>query len=520
MDELHGLLAASTERNPGKAAFVKAGSSTSYAELEDRAARLAAGLASLGVGRGDRVAIVLDGDVDYLVAFYGVLRAGAAAVPLCPDTRTGPLVHALAHSGARAVILDAANLRWLDGHAGEVPALAAVIVRGGGALAEPGHLASVSYSALLEGPRGQDAGAGDDDLAALVYTSGTTGRPKGVMLSHRNLVANTRSIVSYLELGPEDIAGMVLPFYYVYGNSVLHTHIAAGATIAQVGSMTFVAQAVEALARFRCTGLSGVPATFARLSSFAAFARYDLGALRYLTQAGAAMTPALVQKLRELFPGRRIFVMYGQTEASARLSYLPPERLDDKLGSAGMAIPGVTLRICDPEGRVVPSGQVGEVVAEGANVMLGYWQDPEATARTLRPEGLRTGDIGHMDEDGFLYLHGRESELIKSGGHRISPAEIENAIAPLRGVHEVAVCGVPDVMLGQAIAAFIVSDADAATPLTRKAVLDACHQHLPQFKMPTQIRVVASLPRTENGKLKRATLVEWAARGEGRLLCA
>jgi acyl-CoA synthetase (AMP-forming)/AMP-acid ligase II len=513
MDRLHDLLSTTAERHPEKPAFVRAGSSTSYAELEERSARLAAGLTGLGIGRGDRVAVVLDGDVDYLIAFYGTLRAGAAVVPLSPDTRAAPLLNALAHSQARAVILDAANLRWLDGHGTDVPALQAVIVRGQGVLATPGPLATFSYSSLLAGPRGPVSGAGDDDLAALIYTSGTMGRPKGVMLSHRNLLANIRSIVGYLQLTAEDTVGMVLPFYYAYGNSVLHTHIAVGGTIAQVGSIAFIAQVVEGLARNRCTGFSGVPSTFARLVSFAAFDKYDLGALRYFTQAGAAMAPALVHKLRGLFPGLRVFVMYGQTEASARLACVPPERLDEKLGSAGKAIPGVTLKICDPVGRELARGDVGEVVAQGANIMLGYWHDRDATARVLRPEGLRTGDIGHMDEDGYLFLQGRESELIKSGGHRISPIEIENAIARLEGIHEVAVCGVPDDLLGEAIAAFIVPNADAQ--LTKKAVLDACYEQLPRFKMPTRIQVVNALPRTENGKLQRRTLVQWAALGEG-----
>jgi long-chain acyl-CoA synthetase len=513
---LHDLFLASVERHPDKAAFVRRGESVSYRELEARCAGFAAALAAAGIGRGDRVALLLDGDSDYLVAFYGALMAGAAPVPLCPDTRTEPLVHALSHSGARALVLDAANLRWLDGHAAAVPELRLLFVRGEGALKEPGHLSTLSYAEAVTTPRAPDGGALDTDLAALIYTSGTTGRPKGVMLSHRNLSANVRSIVAYLALGSEDTIGMVLPFYYVYGNSVLHTHLAAGGTIAQAGTLTFVSQVVEGLAKFRCTGFSGVPATFARLLSFSSWDKHDLSALRYMTQAGAAMTPALIERLSATFPRVKVFVMYGQTEAAARLSYVPPERLVDKLGSAGKAIPGVTLSVCDAEGRELPRGELGEVVARGDNVMLGYLNDPEATARTLRPEGLRTGDVGYMDDDGYLFLKGRESELIKSGGHRISPYEIEQALARAPGVHECAVVGLPDDMLGEAIAAYVVPE--AGVTLTKKLLLDACFEALPKFKMPSLLFAIDELPRGATGKLKRKELVAWHAQGKGTKL--
>lgn len=515
MDALHGLLAASAERYPDKAAYVGRDTRRSYAELYGDALAFSSTLRELGARRGDRVAIVLDGTPDYLVAFYGALLAGACAVPLCPDTRTGSLVRALSHSGARIVVLDASNLRWLDGQAARTPELQAIITRGDGHLSEPGHLRQLALADALKAPRAEERerGAHDDDLAALVYTSGTTGDPKGVMLSHTNLVSNVRSIIEYLELTERDTVGMVLPFYYVYGNSVLHTHLAAGATIAQLGSMAFLAQVVEGLSSHRCTGLSGVPTTFARLTSFASLGKHDLSALRYVTQAGAAMPPRQIEAVERAFPQARVFVMYGQTEASARLAYLPPARLREKLGSAGKAIPGVTLKICGKDGDELPRGKVGEVVAEGPNVMLGYFRDPEATDRVLRPEGLRTGDLGFMDEEGFVFLEGRESELIKSGGHRISPLEIEHAVGTAPGVREVGVCGVPDDALGEAIAAFLVLDPGAS--VAKRRLLDACSASLPRFKMPAHLLVVDALPRGATGKLLRRELRGWFVEGRG-----
>lgn len=218
------------------------------------------------------------------------------------------------------------------------------------------------------------------------------------------------------------------------------------------------------------------------------------------------MTPALTQRLREALPSARVFVMYGQTEASARLAYVPSEALDRKVGSAGRAIPGVTLRIVDSEGREAPRGTVGEVVAEGDNIMLGYWNDPEATRRALRAGALHTGDLASMDEEGFIYIAGRASEMIKSGAHRIGPGEIESVIARVPGVHSCAVAGVPDALLGQAIAAFVVPEPGAT--IDRQAIMRACLQELPRFKLPEHVVVVRELPRTQTSKLKRAALVE------------
>jgi acyl-CoA synthetase (AMP-forming)/AMP-acid ligase II len=492
---------------PQRAAFVRGQHTVSYGELWQRAQGFSSALRSLGVAPGERVAVVLDGDEDYLIAFYGALLTGAAAVPLCPDTRTGPLVYALANSGASVVILDASNLRYLEGQHAQLPALRHVIQRGAGVLEQAGHLALHSWSSAVDSTP-NSASIDENALAAIIYTSGTTGRPKGVMLSHKNLVANVRSIVRYLELGASDVAGMVLPFYYVYGNSVLHTHLAVGATIAQVGSMAFVANVIKELQRCACTSFAGVPATFARLLSVSSLKPDTLPALRYVTQAGAAMTPELLLRVRERLGHVQVFVMYGQTEAAARLSYLPPERIDEKLGSAGIAIPGVTLKICDGEGRELPRGELGEVVAQGDNVMQGYFEDPEASARVLRPEGLRTGDIGFMDDEGFLFLKGRESELIKSGGHRISPLEVEAALAPVVGVREVAVCGLADELLGEAVAAFVIAD----EAVSKRQLLDACFQSLPKFKTPTQFYVLDELPRGPTGKLLRASLKESVAR--------
>lgn len=517
MSGLHDLLRRSAERFPDKAAFVDAtGAATTYAQLDGRSAALAAALRRAGVAKGDRVMILIDGHVDYLIAFYGALKAGAVAVPLCPDTRAAPLARALRHSEARAVVLDSANLRYLDEEPELPTELRLAAVRG-----KPGHALArqVTVADFVELSSGNDVvhdgGVAREDLAAIVYTSGTTGEPKGVMLPHRALLANTASIIEYFALGPAEIAGMVLPFYYVFGNSVLHTHLAVGATIAHLGSMTFMGQVLKLLSERHCTSLSGVPSTFARLLA-ADLTGFDLSRLRYLAQAGAAMPPAHVERLRAALPHVSVYVMYGQTEASARLAYVPPDMLATKVGSAGRAIPGVTLKVVDSEGRQLGLRQVGEIVAQGENVMLGYWRDPEATARVLKPDGLHTGDFGFMDADGYIFLKGRASELIKSGGHRISPLEIEAAVLEAPGVHECAVAGIPDELLGETIVAFIVKR--PGEDLTKRKILDVCFASLPRFKMPSELRIVDALPKNDAGKIQRVILRQWYAEGRVTVL--
>jgi long-chain acyl-CoA synthetase len=506
---LHALLCDSAARDPDAPVFIDRGVATRYAELDARSDRIAAGLRELGVCRGQRVALVMDARVEYAAAYYGVMKAGAAVVPLCSDTRPHTLGRELADCEASVVILEADNAVHLLAIEQPLPALRHAVLLGASDAAPRSGLALHDFDALercAAPAQARDADASGAELASIVYTSGTTGRPRGVMLSHANLVANVRSIVQYLELDATDRVAMVLPFYYVYGNSVLHTHIAAGASIALAGNMAFPKLVLENIAQQRCTGLSGVPATFARLLSVRDLERHDLSSLRYLTQAGAGMAPAQQLLVQRRFPRARLFVMYGMTEAAARLTYLPPERLEQKLGSVGIPIPGVEIRIVDAQGRELPRGSEGELCVRGDNVMLGYWNDPEHSAQALRPEGLRTGDLGRMDADGFIHLTGRQSEMIKSGAHRISPREIEEVIETLPGVTEVAAVGVPDPLLGEAIVAFVVLAPGAA--LDSRRVLHHCHGRLPRFKLPREVRLVDGLPHTATGKLQRRALVE------------
>ncbi len=485
---------------PDACAIQQGESRLSFAELAVRAAAIARWLRGVGVEKGDRVALLAEASGDYVAAYYGTLMAGAVAVALNAAARAPDVAGWIGHSGAVALFLDGRHAE-ANAVARGLPERVKVLATHGDALECPhDDLASLPLDDLAAGPVVSHA----DALAAFIYTSGTTGRPKAVMLSHGNLAANTDAIVAYLELRASDSILCVLPFYYSYGNSVLHTHIASGARIVIGPSLVYPQLVAEAIAREGATGFAGVPSTFALLTARVQLERYDFSALRYLTQAGGPMSPALTKTVLTQFPRARLFVMYGQTEACARLSYVPPERLAEKLGSVGIPIPGVELDVREEGGTPLPRESTGEVWARGANVMLGYWHDSEATQRSLVGGWLRTGDVGRLDEDGFLFLEGRRGDIIKVGAHRVFPGDIEAVIEAMPGVREVAAVGVDDELLGQVVKVCIVRSPGAA--LQESAVKAHCRARLATYKIPKVVEFLEALPRTSSGKVQRHLL--------------
>jgi acyl-coenzyme A synthetase/AMP-(fatty) acid ligase len=351
-----------------------------------------------------------------------------------------------------------------------------------------------------------------DHVALILYTSGSTGRPRGVVQTFGNVNANSRSIVEYLGLGPGDRAMLVMPTYYCYGRSVLQTHLLAGGSVFMDGRFAFPRVVLEAMGQEGCTGFAGVPLTFEIIRRQVDVATIPLPRLRYLTQAGGAMAPETVDWVRAAFAPARLFVMYGQTEATARLAYLPPERGAEKRGSMGVAIPGVELRVVDDRGAELPRGETGHLVARGENVTLGYLDEPEETAAILHDGWLWTGDLASRDEDGFFFHRGRSKEILKIGGHRVSPIEIEHAVAEHPDLAEAAVIGLPDPLMGEVPAAFVVAR-PGRTP-SPDDVRAFCRGRMAPYKVPARVTVLERLPRNESGKLLRAELVA-LARGEG-----
>ena len=341
------------------------------------------------------------------------------------------------------------------------------------------------------------------ELASIIYTSGSTGTAKGVMLTHENIVSNTQSICSYLELTEKDIQMVVLPFFYVMGKSLLNTHFAVGGTVVVNNKFAYIAAVVQQMADENVTGFAGVPSTYACMLHRSPLKkqRDELSALRYCAQAGGHMTAQIKRELSNTLPDHtKIYIMYGATEASARLTYLEPGQFDNKLGSIGKPIPGVKIKVMNSNGVEMAPGEQGELVADGPNIMQGYWKDPETTEKVLTHYGYHTGDLGYRDEEGYLFISGRKDNLMKVGGHRINPQEIEDALMASGLFFETAVLGIPDTILGSKLVALT---APLSRDCTENQVLKYCSKHLPKHKIPTQVKIVRCLPKNEAGKLDR-----------------
>jgi acyl-CoA synthetase (AMP-forming)/AMP-acid ligase II len=349
----------------------------------------------------------------------------------------------------------------------------------------------------------------DLDLGAIIYTSGSTGSPRGAMLSHLNIRSNTESIVEYLHLTSADRVMCVLPFYYVYGLSLLHTHVAVGGSVIVDPRFAFPNVVLKAMKEHRATGFAGVPSTFALLMHRSNLCNMQFPDLRYVTQAGGGMPPARIREWLEKGPHAAFYVMYGATEASARLTYLEPADLERKMGSIGRAIPNVEMLVLKDDGQVAAADEVGELVARGSNVSSGYWNNVEGTAERFGRRGYMTGDLGYADEEGFLFLVGRRHDMIKVGAHRVSAKEVEDVINEHPAVSETAVVPVQHRLLGEAPLAFITTRQDAAPDIAD--IRAFCQTRLASHKVPVEFVILPAIPKNAIGKTDQLYLRRVAA---------
>ena len=497
---LPDLLTRAASRNADAPAVIERAGTISYGDLERRANQVSHLLTGSGVRRGDRVLLACENSAAWVSAFFGIMKAGGVVVPLPHSTRNDRLEHAVADAAPSASIVDARLVPAL----GSLPGVKNLFTVGPDpSPADAG--ASTSLKRALTGmPSEAPPRHGIDlDLAAIIYTSGSTGAPRGVMLSHLNLCANTESIVEYLQLTSADRVMSVLPLYYVYGLSLLNTHISVGGSIVLENRFAFPASALKAMQTHGVTGFAGVPSTFAFLLHRSPVATMTFPSLRYVTQAGGPMAPAHIREWRAAMPGVPFYVMYGATEAGARLTFLEPSELDRRPGSIGKAIPNVELRVVTEDGRLAAAGEVGELVARGSNISTGYWNHPEETQAAFSAAGYRTGDLAYADEDGFLYLVGRRHDMLKVGAHRVGAREIEDVISEHPSVHEVAVIAGAHALLGEVPIAVV-------TP--RNGVIDGaellefCRARLPEHKVPSRIVVRDELPKSGAGKVDKNQL--------------
>ncbi len=499
---LDALLRRSAVATPDAIALVEQHRTTTFGALDRLASLWARRLLDRGVSRGARVVIGLDNGAAMVAAYFGAMRIGAVAVPVVAGARSDRLPAVVADCAPEAAIVDPAMAGSAIGQAA-LGAVSNVIVHDNA----PGESVASGDSDVSLGAEGRT----DRDLAAIIYTSGSTGEPRGVMLSHRNFVANAGAIVHYLELTAADRVMCVLPFSYVYGLSLLHTHVMVGGSLVIENRSAFPNVVLSGMAAHRVTGFAGVPSTFALMLRRSNLDQTALPTLRYVTQAGGAMSPARIDEWLARGPKAAFYVMYGATEGAARLTYLPPEQLHARRGSIGRPVDGVQLRVLTDAGTVAAVGEIGELVASGENIAAGYWNRPAETAERFGPLGYRTGDLGYVDADGYFFITGRRHDMIKVGANRVGAREIEDVLLSHEAVTESAVVPVADDLLGEAPVAVV----SLATPLqdAERELRGYCAARLAAYKVPVRVLVVADLPKLPgSGKLDRVSLRSMAAR--------
>lgn len=512
MTLLHDLLDSTAARNSAEPALRHQGRDYSYEELRDRSLRAAGFLQESGVGRGDRVAVFMTNRPEIVDIAFACSRIGAIFVPINPLLKRRQLGHILRDSGAHTLVSSASSLVSVEEELQTIPDLGRIVVGDGAVSRLPGDV--VRYERLLACERTENFAPGiDNDPAAILYTSSSTGLAKGVVVAHRNLVSGARSVTSYIGNRPDDRLLVALHLSFDYGLSQVTTALSVGAC-AVLTHYSTAAALLRELGNESITGLAGVPTMWAQLASIE-WPAAAADTLRYVTNSGGTIAPATLAKLSSRLPHARIFSMYGLTEAF-RSTYLDPAELSRRPDSIGKAIPNQEILVLRADGSPCEAGEVGELVHRGSLVTLGYWNAPESTRAVFRPLPARlpgvmdeiavwSGDMVERDRDGFLYFRGRRDQQIKTAGYRVSPTEIEKVAMEVEGLADAVAVGLPDEMLGQRIALALVTEADHREDIV-ESVRQHCRQHLPAFMTPAHVVALPFIPTTPNGKHDRAAL--------------
>ncbi len=506
-NDLYDAFATAAAQHADKTAFeVCGGSSISFVDLARRSEALSHGLRTLGIQSADRVGILSPHDPDAVVLFWALLKIGAIVVWLNEDAGV---------DGWSAVIQDASP-RVLFVQSKSHYSLLETVSGDRCQLLQLSEIAPLEENSISSGAASH--AVSDDAIAVIVYTSGSSGRPKGVCLSHRNLLTVARAVIQHMPISSDDSYLMVVPMHYVHGLMQLLVHAIAGAKIYCYGSFAFPRKIVGLLRDTGVSGFSGVPFHFNALTTFGGFLDADLPQLKWLTVTGGKLPSDRILEILDNFAGLRFHVAYGQTECAPRATALDPDKLRDKPDSVGSAIPGVTVRLLDDDARPVAVGEVGEVAIGGPGVMVGYWNDPKGTAEVIDSEGrLLTGDLGKFDAEGDLYLVGRKSAMIKSAGERIVPEELENILLQLDSIEDAVVVGVADKLLGQKVVAHLLMSTVVAAGETEQAVSeirDHVLNSIPFARAPKDYKCWSEFPRKANGKPDRQKLVAMGGRDE------
>ncbi|HSA37597.1 MAG TPA: AMP-binding protein [Methanoregula sp.] len=476
-------------RDPDQVVLLGDNLTVTYGELTEQLNRVS-GWIFQKYGKDKKFLILADNSLFFILSYLGIMQSGNTAVLVETRPSLSDLKYIIDNTVPPALFVQKKYL----------PALASLNAE----FITEETLSSMPETGLSPHPSNLEK---DEAVAVIIFTSGSTGTKKGVMLTHKNLAANTESIIQYLQLTGKDRVCAVLPFFYCYGASLLHTHIRVGGSLV-LTRKAFLGSIIKDIDKYQCTGFAGVPSTFQILINKTPFLKSPLPSLRYLTQAGGKLADKYITMLSDHFPDKQIFIMYGATEATARLSYLPPAMIRSKMGSIGKGIPGVTLAVLDENGRKVKAGELGEIAARGENIMKGYFGDPEGTAAVIRNGWLYTGDIGTADEEGYIYVTGRSKNIIKSGGYRISPYEVENVILSLANVIGCVVLGIPDDLMGESVVAVVQTKSGPDTSTTSEKIITHCNRSLPSYKVPQKVVFMDQFPLNSSGKVDAMRLKE------------
>lgn len=437
-----------------------------------------------GYTKGDNIILISPNSADFIISYLGVIGAGCKAIPLPYERREFDRISYIADlTESKMIFIDRKiHNNLLKTH--------------------PEFLKRFKHTVILdELPKGTNEFnfSETNNVASILFTSGSTKTPKGVIITHKNIISNSESIIEYLKLSKNDVMMLVMPLYYCYGLSFLYTIFKQNGTLVINNDFMFPAKVLNDINRKKCTGFAGVPSHFQILLRNEIFKKIETPSLRFVTQAGGKLGKVFIKELMEALPSVKIFIMYGQTEATARLSYLEPSELKDKLGSIGKGMPGTTLEVLNKNNEKVKPGKVGEIVASGDNITEGYYKQSEETIEKFKNKKLYTGDLATVDEDGYIYIVDRESSFIKTGGHRVSTKEIEETISQLPYVVECAVVGVIDDLLGEAIKVFVV--VNQKDKKVESEIKKWCNEKLATYKCPKFVAIVDEIPKTEAGKV-------------------
>ena len=478
-----------------------------YRDLELSARAVAGSLMANGVGHGDRVVLCMTNSVAFCAAFWGIVTAGAVAVPVNPGTKESKLAFILGNCAPKALILDTSTSQMgvaacrLADHA--VP----VFLSGDSSEDDPYE----NLDALINPGQGAVSAVEppliDQDLAAIIYTSGSTGDPKGVMLSHLNMTSAARSVSQYLGYTQSDRIFCAIPMTFDYGLHQLTMSALIGAHLVVAPSFTKPFFALQHLARSGATVFPIVPTMVPLIAPLCD--RFDLSRIRLISSTAAALHAELIDKLQELFPSATVFSMYGLTECH-RCTYLPPAQLATRKTSVGLAIPNTQMWVVDDEGRAHEKSATGQLVIRGSTVMKGYWNNPEATARMLKPgpmpgeQVLYTGDTCRLDDEGYLYFVARSDDILKVRGEKVAPSEVERSLVAHPKVSEVCVMGETHPVHGQCCVAYACLEPGA--DLSGADLIDWCKTKLDPHAVPSRVSIVDAMPRSMNGKIDRGAL--------------